>query len=230
MMSKGYTVARIDINGKNFELLVKPEPALSYREGKPISLSGVLVTDTIFSDANKGLRVSEKDLREAFGTIDAQKIAETILRRGTLQLTSEQRKRMVEEKRRQIIAFISRQGVDPRTKLPHPPTRIEQALEQVRFSIDAFKEVEEQANEAINLLRSILPISIERMSVSVRIPPQYASRAYGTAKSFGTIRSESWRSDGSWTAIVEMPAGLYGPFLEKLGEITRGSIEVEVVK
>ena len=94
-MSKSYTVARINMSGKNFELLVKPESALSYREGKSTSLSGVLVTETIFSDANKGLRVSEKDLKEVFGTIDSQEIAKTILKRGTLQLTTEQRKRMV---------------------------------------------------------------------------------------------------------------------------------------
>jgi len=229
-MSKGYTVARININGENFEILVKPEPALSYRQGKSVSLSDILVTDTVFKDANKGLRVSDKELEDAFGTLDAQEIAKTILKKGTLQLTAGQRKQMTEEKRRQIIAFISRQCVDPRTKFPHPPTRIEQALEQVRFPVDPFRSVEEQANEAIKLLRSVLPISIEKISVSIRIPPQYAGRAYGTVKSFGTVKNESWRSDGSWSAVVEMPAGLYGPLLEKLGQITRGNLEAKVVK
>jgi len=229
-MSKPYTVARINIEGKNYELIVKPEPALEYREGKPIGLSNVLVTETIFSDANKGLKVSEKDLQTAFTTTDIEKIAATILKKGTLQLTADQRRRMVEEKRRQIIAFISRQAVDPRTKLPHPPTRVEQALEQARFSVDPFVNVEEQANEAIKALRSVLPISIEKVSVNVRIPAQYAGKAYGTVKSFGTIKSESWRADGSWTAVVEMPAGLYGPLLEKLGDITKGNAEAEIVK
>ena len=229
-MSKKYTVARINIDGKNFELVVNPESALSYRKGKTTSLSDILVADRVFSDANKGLRVPEKDLEEAFGTRDVQEIAGTILKKGTLQLTAEQRKQMVEEKRRQIVAFISRQCVDPRTKLPHPPTRIQQALEQVRFSVDPFNNVEEQANEAIKLLRSVLPISIERILVSVRIPPQYASKAYGTAKSFGAIKNESWRGDGSWSATVEMPAGLYGSFLEKLGDVTRGNVEAEVVR
>jgi len=229
-MSKNYTVARISVKGKNFEILVNPDPALSYREGKSIPLSEVLVTDVIFSDANKGLKVSEDDLQTAFRTTDVQRIADIILKRGTLQLTAEQRRRMVEEKKRQIITFISRQCVDPRTKLPHPPIRIQQALEQVHFSVDPFKDAEEQANEAIALLRSVLPISMEKISVSVKIPPQYVGKAYGAVKSFGKIKNESWRSDGSWTAIVEMPAGLYGPFLEKLGEMTRGNIEAEVLK
>ncbi len=229
-MSKAYTIARMHVDGRNFELLVKPEPALSYREGKSVSLSDILVAETIFSDASKGLKVPEKDLEEAFGTVDTREIAEIVLRRGTLQLTAEQRKRMVEEMRRKIIAFISRQSVDPRTKLPHPPTRVEQALEQIRFPVDPFRSVEEQANEAIKLLRPVLPLSIEKLSVSVHIPPQYAGRAYGTVKSFGTITSESWRADGSWSAVVEMPAGMYGPFLEKVGQVTRGNVEAQVAK
>jgi len=229
-MSKNYTVARINLKGRSCEIVVKPDPALSYRKGKSIPISEVLVTEVIFSDANKGLKVSESDLQAAFGTTDIQKIADVILRRGTLQLTAEQRRRMVEEKKRQIITFISKQCIDPRTKLPHPPLRIQQALEQVHFSVDPFRGVEEQANEAISLLRSVLPISTEKISVSVKIPPQYVGRAYGTVKSFGKIKNEVWRSDGSWTAIVEMPAGLYGPFLERLGEITRGNIEAEILK
>ena len=229
-MSKNYTVARISIKEKNFEIIVKPDPALSYREGKSVPLSEVLVADMVFSDAKKGLKVSEGDLQAAFGTTDIQKIADVILKRGVLQLTAEQRRRMVEEKRRQIITLISRQCVDPRTKLPHPPLRIQQALEQVHFSVDPFKDAEEQANEAIALLRSVLPISTEKVSVSVKIPSQYVGKAYGAVKSFGKIKRESWGSDGSWAAIVEMPAGLYGPFLEKLGEITRGNIQAEVLK
>jgi len=229
-MSKNYTVARINIKGKNFEIIVNPDPALAYRQGKSVPLSEVLVADVVFSDANKGLKVSESDLQAAFGTTDIQRISDIILKRGTLQLTAEQRRRMIEEKKRQIITFISRQCVDPRTKLPHPPLRIQQALEQIHFSVDPFRDVEEQANEAISLLRSVLPISTEKISVSVRIPPQYVGRAYGAVKSFGTIKKESWRSDGSWTAIIEMPAGLYGPFLEKLGDLTRGNIEAEILK
>ncbi len=229
-MSKLYTIARISIEGKNYELIVKPETALEYREGKPIGLSNVLVTETVFSDANKGLKVSEKDLQATFATTDIQKIAEMILKKGTLQLTADQRRRMIEEKKRQIVTLISRQAVDPRTKLPHPPTRIEQALEQAHFAVDPFGDVEAQANEAIKALRSLLPISVEKISVKVRIPSQYIGKVYGTVKSFGTIKNESWQADGSWTAIIEMIAGLYGSFIEKLGDLTKGNAEGEILK
>jgi len=228
MSQQRYTIARLTHEGEHFEILVKPDPALSFRLGKGTGLSEALVSDIIYSDANKGTKPSEDKLRKAFGTTDTLKIAETILRRGMLQLTTEQRKQMTEDRRRQIIAFISRHSVDPKTNLPHPPMRIENAMEQVHYPIDPFKETEEQAKEIIKLLRPILPLKIEQVLVSVRVPPQYASKAYGTVKGFGTIKKEEWRSDGSWFAVVEMPAGLYGPLLEKLGEITRGTAEAKI--
>lgn len=228
-MSEKYTIARMTKDNEHFEVLVKPQKALDYRMGKITALSEVLVTETIFSDANKGTKVAEENLRKAFGTTDPLKVADIILKKGTLQLTTEQRRKMIEDKRKQIIDFISRQCVDPKTNLPHPPMRIENALEQIHYPIDPFKPVEEQAKEIIKQLRAILPLKMEQVSVGVHIPAQYSARAYGTIKGFGTIKREEWRPDGSWYGIIEMPAGLYAPFLERLGEITKGSGEAKVI-
>jgi ribosome maturation protein SDO1 len=228
-MGEKHTIARITKDNEHFEVLVKPEKALDYRLGKISSISEVLIAETIFSDANKGTKVSEETLRKAFGTTDQLKVADIILKKGTLQLTTEQRRKMIEDKRRQIIAFISKNCVDPRTNLPHPPLRIEQAMEQIHYSIDPFKATEEQAREIIKLLRQFLPLKMEQVSVSVHIPAQYAARAYGTLKALGTIKREEWRADGSWHGILEMPAGVYAPFLDKIGEVTKGNAEAKII-
>lgn len=228
-MSERHTVARITRDGEHFEVLVKPERALDYRLGKISAVTQVLAAEIIFSDANKGTKVSEETLRKAFGTTETLKIADIILRKGTIQLTTEQRRKMTEEKRKQIVAFISRQCVDPRTNLPHPPLRVEQAMEQIHRPIEPFKPVEEQAKDVIKLLRPILPLKMEQSAISVHIPAEYAAKAYGTIKGFGTIKREEWRADGSWHGILEMPAGLYGPLLEKLGEVTKGNAEAKII-
>jgi ribosome maturation protein SDO1 len=227
-MSEKYTIARFTKDNEHFEVIVKPQKALDYRVGKLSSITEVLVTETIFSDANKGTKVSEDTLRKTFGTAEPLKVAEIILKKGTLQLTTEQRRKMIEDKRRQIIDFIARQAVDPKTNLPHPPLRIENALQQIHYSIDPFKPVEEQAKDIIKLLRPVLPLKIEQISVSVHIPAEYSAKAYGIIKGFGTIKREEWRADGSWYGILEMPAGAYAPFLEKLGEISKGSGEAKI--
>ncbi len=227
-MSDKYTVARMTKDNEHFEVLVKPQKALDYRMGKIAGVTEVLAAETIFSDANKGTRVSEEALQKAFGTTDTLKIIETILTKGTLQLTTEQRRKMVDDKRKQIIDFIARQSVDPKTNLPHPPTRIENAMEQIRYPIDPFKPVEEQAKEIVKMLRTILPLKMEQITVGVTIPAEHSARAYGAIKGYGTIKREEWRANGSWHGILEMPAGMYAPFLNKLGEVTKGSGEAKI--
>ena len=229
-MSDRYTIARITHDGDHFEILTKPEPALAYRLGKTTTVSQVLATETIFTDAGKGTKASEEKLQAVFGTIDPLKIAEVILKKGTLQLTTEQRKQLVEDKRKQIVSFISRECIDPKTNLPHPPLRIEQAMKQIHFSIDPSKGVEEQSKEIIKLLRPIIPLKMEKITVAVRIPAEHASKAYGSVKGYGTLKKDQWQADGSWIAVVEMSAGSYGPFLDTLGKITKGNLEAKMIK
>jgi ribosome maturation protein SDO1 len=229
-MSERYTIARITHDGEHFEILTKPEPALDYKLGKTVPISQVLATEIIFTDAGKGSKASEEKLQEVFGTTDSLKIAEVILKKGTLQLTTDQRKQLVEDKRRQIISFISRECIDPKTNLPHPPLRIEQAMKQIHFSIEPSKGVEEQAKDIIKLLRPIIPLKMEKITVEVHVPPEHASKVYGTVKGFGTLKRDQWQADGSWSAAVEMSAGSYGPFLDKLGKMTRGNIEAKLIK
>ncbi|HUJ84446.1 MAG TPA: ribosome assembly factor SBDS [Candidatus Acidoferrales bacterium] len=228
-MSEKFTVARLTKENEHFEILVKPQKALDYRNGKISGITEVLAAELIFSDANKGTKVSEESMHKAFGTVDALQIADIILKKGTLQLTTEQRRKMVEDKRRQIIDFISRQAVDPKTNLPHPPMRIENAMDQIRYPIDPYKPVEEQARDIVKLLRPILPLKIEQVIVAVKVPAQYSARAYGQVKTLGTIKREEWRGDGSWYGELELPAGSYASLLTKLGDVTKGSGEAKII-
>lgn len=229
-MGEKYTTARLSVGGDKFEILVKPEEALNFKMGKQVPVSQLIVIEEVYSDANKGTRASTEKLQKAFGTTDALKVAEEILKKGELQLTTEQRRQMTEEKRRQIVAFLARHCIDPRTGAPHPPLRIEQALSQIRISIDPFKSTEEQAKTIIEDLRPIIPLKIEQMRVAVKVFGEHAAKAYGAIKNFGTITREEWQKDGSWIGVVEMPAGLYGSFIDRLGKLTQGTIQTKVLK
>src|SRR5881296_4178430 len=162
-MSDKFTTARLSKGQDRFEILVKPQPALDYKLGKPIPISQVLMIEEVYSDSGKGTRASEEKLQKNFGTTDAVKVAEEIMKTGELQLTTEQRRQLIEEKRRQIVTIITRNAIDPRTGTPHPPLRIEQAMGQVRLSIDPYKSAEEQAKAVLEELRPILPLKLEQM-------------------------------------------------------------------
>jgi ribosome maturation protein SDO1 len=229
-MSEKFTLIRLSIAGENFEIVVKPDKALDYKLGKGGDIRDILIVDTIFSDAKKGMKASSEKLIKTFKTEDVYAVAEAILKRGELQITAEQRRRLIEDKRKQIIAFIARNCIDPRTNLPHPPLRVEQAMSQIRFSIDPFRDAEAQAKDVIEKLRSILPIKFESLRIAVKIPAEHAVKVYGALKGFGTIKQEEWQKDGSWVGIIEMPAGVHASFLEKLGNLTQGTMQTKILK
>jgi ribosome maturation protein SDO1 len=63
MVDTKITTVRLTAEGNKFEILVKPDPALEYKLGKRTDLSGVLVSDEIYSDANKGSRAAGEKYR-----------------------------------------------------------------------------------------------------------------------------------------------------------------------
>ena len=222
-------VARIHREGKNFEILVDPDLALEYRKGKPFSIENILAVRDIFLDSKKGDRPSASDLEKAFGTSDPLKIAEFILKNGELQLTTEQRKKLTEEKRKQIATIISRQGIDPKTKLPHPPQRILNAMEQAHVSVDPFKPAENQVEETLKKIEPIIPISMERITIAVKIPIEHAGKASAVLRQIAHLKQEEWKSDG-WYALLEISAGMQSEIYSKMNDLTHGQVEVKIVK
>jgi ribosome maturation protein SDO1 len=226
-MTDKFTVARLILDGDKFELLVKPDPALEYKMGKRFDISSVLVSDEIYSDANKGSRASSEKMMKHFKTTDSTDVAKQIIARGELNLTTDQRRKMVEEKKKQIVQFINRSFVDPKTHLPHPVVRIEAAMEEVRIQIDPFKKVEDQAKSVVDALRRTLPLKSETVKLTIIVPPQFAAQSYSVLKSTGDLRSEEWLADGSLRAVLDMNASIRGQFLDRLGAVTKGSAQVK---
>ena len=157
------SVVRYTYSNDKFELLVKTDPAFDYKLGKITEISKILVSDEIYTDSNKGDRASSEKLVSVFKTDDPTKIAEIIMQKGELNLTTEQRKKMTTEKKKQIVTFISKTYVDPKTHLPHPPLRIEQAMIDGRITVDPFKKADDQINEIIEKLRTIIPLKSENL-------------------------------------------------------------------
>jgi len=229
-MSDKLTVVKYTFEGEKFEILVKPDPALEYKLGKIKDVSSVLVSDEIYQNSGNGTRASSEKLQKAFKTEDAMIIAEKILQKGDLNLTTEQRRKMITEKRKQIITFIAKTFVDPRSHLPHPPLRIEQAITDARVSIDPFKNIDEQVKDIVENLRSIIPLKSENLLLEISVPAQYVAKSYSVLKSTGTLKKEEWQKDGSLKAILEIPAAARPNVIDRLGAITKGTAFVEVLK
>ncbi len=230
----GKAIIRLKTHGERFEIIVNPDLAYKFR-GKELDedefdLRDIFETDVIFTNASKGERASADMLSLIFETDEFESIAKRILKSGELQLTAAQREKLTEQKRKQIVAFINRNCVDPKTKLPHPSTRIENAMGQIRVSIDPFAPAESQAIEVVRALRTLLPIRMELVKIALKIPADFTGKAYGLVKRESTIVRDEWGSDGSWIAMVTLAAGLQASFLEKIANLCRGREEVKILE
>jgi len=223
-------VARLKKGEEHFEVLVDPDAAADLIDGKDVDILQNLAIDSVFKDSKKGTHASEDSLIKNFGTNNITEISKQIILKGVIQLTTEQRHKMQKNKRARIIEVITRNAMDPKTKSPHPRQRIELAMDQAGAHIDPFKPVSEQVKTIIDLLRPIIPISMENVRISVKIPAEYIGRAYGTVRNFGSLEKEDWQSDGSWLGIIRIPAGMQNDFYDKINDATKGNVSTKILK
>lgn len=221
-------VGRIVIGGEHFELLLDPDKAYAYLEGSKKDTNNILLVEEVYKNAKKGERQSPSNIKKAFGTDDINVILKTILDKGEVQLTTEQKKKMIEKKRKQIIDFLAKNCIDGQTNLPIPPLRIENAMQNIKYNIDPFKPVEQQAKEILEQLRRILPIKMASVLIQIKIPAEVAYKAYGYVKSLNPIKLEE--RDGEITAQLEILAGMQGEIYDKLNKLTGGKVESKIIK
>jgi ribosome maturation protein SDO1 len=222
-------IARLKKGKHQFEVYVDPDGAFAFRRGEKINIEDIIAVESVFSDAGQGDHVSESELESAFGTTDIMEAAKNIILHGELQLTKEQRKHILEEKTRQIITVIAQNAINPQTMTPHPPARIERAMEEAKVHIDLYKSVEEQVNIVMKAIRPIIPIRFEEINIAVKVPGEYAAKSYGEISKFATLVRNEWQGDGSWVAVVKMPAGMQNDFYSLVNHLTKGDAETKIL-
>ena len=217
-------LARFEKGGKRYEALVDPDLVEQWKEdSSSIQLDDFMAMDEIFHDARAGERPTEEALINTFETLDVETILNIILDKGSIQLTTAQRKARVEHMRQQIIHHIHSQAIDPKSKSPHPRTRIELALQESKYSVDPFKRLEEQIKDAIAKLKPLIPLSFESVRLAFRVP----GSAYGSVSQLLRTyqKKEGWLENGDWACVIEIPAGMKG---DMIGQVLKRSSDAEV--
>ena len=222
-------IARFEYNGYRFEILVDPNAASRIREGK-IDIENDLAIPEVFKDAKKGERTNEEILKHVFKTTDIGQIAIEIVKRGQIQLTTEQRKEILEVKRKQVINEIVREAINPQTNTPIPVIRIEEAMEEAKVRIDPFKGVEEQVQMVLKAIRPLIPIRMEQARLAVRLSGDAYGRLYGDISRMGTILKEEWSNAGDYICVVEIPAGMQGDLIDLVNRKTNGEADIKLLK
>jgi len=222
-------IARLKTHGQDFEILVDCDNALKLKSGEDVSFNDILAAEQVFSDAKKGLAASETRMQTIFETTDIKEIAKKIIQKGEIQVTAEHRSKLRDQKMRKVLDLINMNGIDPRTKLPHPRNRIELAFEEAKIRVDDSRSAEDQIERIIKELRPILPIKFEKKKIAVKIPALHAGKGYSVLQNFGNIVQEDWQSDGSYACVLHIPAGLQNELIDRVNKLTHGDVEVKIL-
>lgn len=222
-------VARMHHQGQKLEIMVDPDKALAFKRGAKVDMNDVLAMPTVYHDVRDTKKVAEQDLQKLFGTTDVFKIAERIIKNGELQLTTDQRRAMVEQRKTQVCDIISKRGINPQNNMPHPMQRITNALDQCGVNIDPFVDAELQVDKVIKEIKKILPIAFQKLVVEVKIPSQFAGKAYTVLKGSGEMLKENWLNDGSLQVNLKILAGIQADFFQKVSNLTHGQFESKIV-
>ncbi len=221
--------ARLEKGGERFEILVSPDLAMKVKSGEKVDFSELMAVETIFKDAGRGTEQSPEAINRVFGTTSIEEAAKKIIMQGEVQLTTEQRRELKEKRTREIIQSISRNAINPQTGAPHPPQRIELAMKEAKIVVEAGKSAEEQMPKIIKDLKILLPISFEKLKLAVKIPAQFAGKAYSVLHGYGILKEE-WLNDGSLVVMLEIPAGIKLELMNELNHITHGDVQVKIVE
>lgn len=222
-------IASYESNGQKFEILVDPDLALEIKQGnKDVSnsLSKLLASDEVYKNAKSGERVSEKSLQEHFGTTELAKIVEFILKKGHLDLTTEQKRKLAEMKRKEVVDYIVRNSTNPVTKAPHTYTRVESALETAKIQVDPQRPVDQQIDRIIEKLTEILPMDFKKVTFKATIPIQYAGKINSIINKY-EILDRKWEAS-AFVFTAKVPAGEKDSFMNIISGLTKGQAVYDI--
>lgn len=148
-------IVRLKKGKRVFEVLTNEGSADEYRLDK-LTLDQTVITPMVFKSCTKGDRYNSQDLRDAFSTDVVTEVIRIILLGGEIQHSSSERKAVIDAKRKEVLQYVHRNFIDPKSGLPHPVSRLDLAMSAKHFKVDPHLATEKLATNFIRLVEGEL--------------------------------------------------------------------------
>ena len=161
------TTARLRVGKLDFETMVDLDSAMKLRKGLSVSITDVIRDNFIYTDLKKGMKAGKAELELSFGTTELNVIVDRIIRKGEIEVTQEFRDEALENRKKQVVDFLSKNSVNAQTNRSFTPDMIESALKQAGVKIENVS-VDKQINKIVEGLKRIIPIKIETKKIKIK--------------------------------------------------------------
>jgi ribosome maturation protein SDO1 len=148
-----------------------------------------------------------------------------MLKQGSSQTSGSERKHDSDQKKKEILTYLNKNYLDPKTGYPHPVNRLEGAIKNTKY-IYSTKNPDFQAKEIIKKLQGTLFFKENSKSYELIISNEYncANAIYGLS-SVTSKKKERMRT--KW--VISIVPGNNDTLMEKLNAQTEGNYQLKIL-
>ena len=198
--------------------MCKPGMVTKFREGK-CGMNDALIDDRIYSNSAKGEVASEADIHAIAS--DQHQALELILKTGKYSLTAQEKREEMEKLRLATINYIHENFLDSTSGRPHPITRIESAIAEIKGRIDPDKDAEANARAMIPKLQTVIRLKESQITGVLKIPNTKTGQCIGICYNLGKVTREEFGPEHAFISMILTP-GQFDHFNEQISRASAG--------
>ena len=214
-----------------FEIITQPGSVRKYSDKldnlTKNDLNYILESDFIYTNSKKGNQAKKEDLERVFGSSDLLVCVKTMLSRGSSQTSSKERHDDSDQKKKEILTYLNKNYLDPKTGYPHPVIRLETSIKNIKYVIDPKKGSDTQAKEIIKSLHGNLFFKENSQTYELVISNEYKGSSniiYGL-----TSVTSKKKERGKTKYVINVVPGNNDTFLKKLNELSQGDYQMKIL-
>lgn len=224
MSQAEFQIVRLQKGKVKVEVLGKPGMVTKYREGK-VGLNDAVIDDRVFLNASKGDLPSEADIKEL--GCSGRALLELIMKTGKYSYTAQEKREFVEKKKAEVINFIHENFIDSTNGRPHPVTRIENALTEIKAQYDPEQEAEKIARSLLPKLQTIIRLAESAIEGTVKIPNSKLGQCIGIIYNLGTVLREEYGPENAYIEMKVSP-GKFDALNDQLSKMSQGEAVFQI--
>lgn len=192
-MLTNVAVVKLKKQNKVFELACYPNKIAEWRAKQETDIGQVLQIEQIFSDVERGITASNKDLKKFGNNMSRDDVIIEILNKGEFQMSETERDDKLEKVKLDIANIISKECVNSEDGNAFPVSIIMRAMKELNCKFDIKKNTKPQALAIINEIKSVLPIQRARMHIRLKFTSN--DQAEMLLKSLSESHSDEFKMD-----------------------------------
>lgn len=201
-----------------------------HEEDSQTSIYDLFADTKIYSDSKKGLVADSDTLDKLFPNMSEEEMLKEIALHGDAQVPTSYLNELRAKKKDLITNYLTTQTINPQTKQRYSNAMIKDLIDELKISIDPYKNHIKQAEDVFKLLKNKLPIKFDSTIIIFQVEAQFSGSIIKPIRGFGTVEKQFYDETGNMHMHLKVPTGRVDEAIEFLKNQSRGSVSYHLQK